>query len=149
MSPRALERVLYFAAFVVTDPGTTDLQYKQLLTDKEYREAQEKFGAKAFKAGMGAEAIKELLMQLDLVKLEGELKSEIENSSGQKRANAIKRLEVIEAFLKSGNKPEWIIMDVIPVIPPELRPMVQLDGGRFATSDLNDLYRRVINRNNR
>ena len=149
MSPRALERVLYFAAFVVTDPGTTDLQYKQLLTDKEYREAQEKFGAKALKAGMGAEAIKELLMQLDLVKLEGELKSEIENSSGQKRANAIKRLEVIEAFLKSGNKPEWIIMDVIPVIPPELRPMVQLDGGRFATSDLNDLYRRVINRNNR
>ena len=149
MSPRALEKVLYFAAFVVTDPGTTDLQYKQLLTDKEYREAQEKFGAKAFKAGMGAEAIKELLMQLDLVKLEGELKSEIENSSGQKRANAIKRLEVIEAFLKSGNKPEWIIMDVIPVIPPELRPMVQLDGGRFATSDLNDLYRRVINRNNR
>ena len=149
MSPRALERVLYFAAFVVTDPGTTDLQYKQLLTDKEYREAQEKFGAKAFKAGMGAEAIKELLMQLDLVKLECELKSEIENSSGQKRANAIKRLEVIEAFLKSGNKPEWIIMDVIPVIPPELRPMVQLDGGRFATSDLNDLYRRVINRNNR
>ena len=149
MSPRALEKVLYFAAFVVTDPGTTDLQYKQLLTDKEYREAQEKFGAKAFKAGMGAEAIKELLMQLDLVKLEGELRAEIESSSGQKRANAIKRLEVIEAFLKSGNKPEWIIMDVIPVIPPELRPMVQLDGGRFATSDLNDLYRRVINRNNR
>ena len=149
MSPRALEKVLYFAAFVVTDPGTTDLQYKQLLTDKEYREAQEKFGAKAFKAGMGAEAIKELLMQLDLVKLEGELRAEIESSSGQKRANAIKRLEVIEAFLKSGNKPEWIIMDVIPVIPPELRPMVQLDGGRCATSDLNDLYRRVINRNNR
>ena len=149
MSPRALEKVLYFAAFVVTDPGTTDLQYKQLLTDKEYREAQEKFGAKAFKAGMGAEAIKELLMQLDLVKLEGELRAEIESSSGQKRANAIKRLEVIEAFLKSGNKPEWIIMDVIPVIPPELRPMVQLDGGRFATSDLNDLYRRVINRINR
>ena len=149
MSPRALEKVLYFAAFVVTDSGTTDLQYKQLLTDKEYREAQEKFGAKAFKAGMGAEAIKELLMQLDLVKLEGELRAEIESSSGQKRANAIKRLEVIEAFLKSGNKPEWIIMDVIPVIPPELRPMVQLDGGRFATSDLNDLYRRVINRNNR
>ena len=149
MSPRALEKVLYFAAFVVTDPGTTDLQYKQLLTDKEYREAQEKFGAKAFKAGMGAEALKELLMQLDLVKLEGELRAEIESSSGQKRANAIKRLEVIEAFLKSGNKPEWIIMDVIPVIPPELRPMVQLDGGRFATSDLNDLYRRVINRNNR
>ena len=149
MSPRALEKVLYFAAFVVTDPGTTDLQYKQLLTDKEYREAQEKYGAKAFKAGMGAEAIKELLMQLDLEKLEGELRAEIENSSGQKRANAIKRLEVIEAFLKSGNKPEWIIMDVIPVIPPELRPMVQLDGGRFATSDLNDLYRRVINRNNR
>ena len=149
MSPRSLEKVLYFAAFVVTDPGATPLLYKQLLSDKEYRDAQAEYGAKAFKAGMGAEAIKELLMQLDLVKLEAELRAEIAGSSGQKRANAIKRLEVVEAFLKSGNKPEWIIMDVIPVIPPELRPMVQLDGGRFATSDLNDLYRRVINRNNR
>ena len=149
MSPRNLEKVLYFAAFVVTDPGDTPLLYKQVLSDKEYREAQAEYGPKAFKAGMGAEAIKELLLQLDLEKLEGELRAEIANSSGQKRSNAIKRLEVVEAFLKSGNKPEWIIMDVIPVIPPELRPMVQLDGGRFATSDLNDLYRRVINRNNR
>ncbi|HWS31083.1 MAG TPA: DNA-directed RNA polymerase subunit beta' [Clostridia bacterium] len=149
MSPRALEKVLYFASFVVTDPGTTPLMHKQLLTDKEYREAQAQYGAKAFKAGMGAEAIKELLKQLDIVKLERELRDEISNSAGQKRSNAIKRLEVVEAFVKSGNKPEWIIMDVVPVIPPELRPMVQLDGGRFATSDLNDLYRRVINRNNR
>ncbi len=149
MSPRALEKVLYFAAFVVIDPGETSLVHKSLLTDKEYREAQSKFGAKAFKAGMGAEAIKELLMQLDLPKLEEELRQEIKDSSGQKRANAIKRLEVVEAFIKSGNKPEWIILDAVPVIPPELRPMVQLDGGRFATSDLNDLYRRVINRNNR
>ena len=149
MSPRALEKVLYFAAFVVTDPGNTPLLYRQLLNDKEYREAQAEYGPKAFKAGMGAEAIKELLLQLDLNKLEEELRAEINNSSGQKRANAIKRLEVVEAFIRSGNKPEWIIMDVIPVIPPELRPMVQLDGGRFATSDLNDLYRRVINRNNR
>ena len=149
MSPRALERVLYFAAFVVTDPGQTPLTHKQILTDKEYREAQEQYGAKAFKAGMGPEAIRELLMQIDLPKLEKELRDEIAGATGQKRANAIKRLEVVEAFLKSGNKPEWIIMTVIPVIPPELRPMVQLDGGRFATSDLNDLYRRVINRNNR
>ena len=149
MSPRALEQVLYFAAYVVTDPGETNLQYKQVLTDKEYREAQEVYGPKAFRAGMGAEAIRELLCDLDLEKLEQELREEIAGSSGQKRANAIKRLEVVEAFLKSGNKPEWIILTVIPVIPPELRPMVQLDGGRFATSDLNDLYRRVINRNNR
>ena len=149
MSPRALEQVLYFAAYVVTDPGETNLQYKQVLTDKEYREAQEIYGPKAFKAGMGAEAIRELLCDLDLEKLEQELREEIAGSSGQKRANAIKRLEVVEAFLKSGNRPEWIILTVIPVIPPELRPMVQLDGGRFATSDLNDLYRRVINRNNR
>ena len=149
MSPRNLEKVLYFAAFVVTDPGDTPLLYKQVLSDKEYREAQAEYGPKAFKAGMGAEAIKELLLQLDLEKLEGELRAEIANSSGQKRSNAIKRLEVVEAFIKSGNKPEWIIMDAVPVLPPELRPMVQLDGGRFATSDLNDLYRRVINRNNR
>jgi len=149
MSPRALEKVLYFASFVVIDPGTTPLMHKQLLTDKEYREAQAQYGVKAFKAGMGAEAIKDLLKQLDIVKLEKELRDEIGSSAGQKRSNAIKRLEVVEAFVKSGNKPEWIIMDVVPVIPPELRPMVQLDGGRFATSDLNDLYRRVINRNNR
>jgi DNA-directed RNA polymerase subunit beta' len=149
MSPRSLEQVLYFGAYVVIDPGHTALTYKQILTDKEYREAQEQYGSKAFRAGMGAEAIRELLMQLDLPKLEKELRAEIDNASGQKRANAIKRLEVVEAFITSGNKPEWIILTVIPVIPPEIRPMVQLDGGRFATSDLNDLYRRVINRNNR
>ncbi len=149
MSPRSLEQVLYFAAYVVTDPGETPLAYKQVLTDKEYRDAVEQYGAKSFKAGMGAEAIRELLCALDLPKLEQELREEIANASGQKRANAIKRLEVIEAFIKSGNRPEWIILTVVPVIPPELRPMVQLDGGRFATSDLNDLYRRVINRNNR
>ena len=149
MSPRALEKVLYFANFVVIDPGTTPLVHKSLLTDKEYREAQQKYGPKAFKAGMGAEAIKELLKQINLTELDQQLREEIRDASGQKRANAIKRLEVVEAFLKSGNKPEWIILDVVPVIPPELRPMVQLDGGRFATSDLNDLYRRVINRNNR
>ena len=149
MSPRSLEQVLYFAAYVVTDPGETPLAYKQVLTDKEYRDAVEQYGAKSFKAGMGAEAIRELLCALDLPKLEQELREEIANASGQKRADAIKRLEVIEAFIKSGNRPEWIILTVVPVIPPELRPMVQLDGGRFATSDLNDLYRRVINRNNR
>ncbi len=149
MSPRSLEKVLYFAAFVVTDPGETGLEYKQLLTDKEYREAQSRFGEHSFQAGMGAEAVKILLKQIDLDKTSEELKAELVNSTGQKRVRAIKRLEVIESFRKSGNKPEWIIMDVVPVIPPELRPMVQLDGGRFATSDLNDLYRRVINRNNR
>ena len=149
MNPKDLEKILYFASFVVTDPGSTTFQHKQLLTDKEYRDAQKTYGPKAFRAGMGAEAIKELLMQIDLEKLEKELREEVDNSSGQKRTNAIKRLEVVEAFIKSGNKPEWIVMDVIPVIPPDLRPMVQLDGGRFATSDLNDLYRRVINRNNR
>ena len=149
MSPRALEKILYFASFVVTDPGETTLEYKQLLTDKEYREAQAKFGEDAFKAGMGAEAVKVLLQNVDLEVISRELKEDIESSTGQKRMRAIKRLEVVEAFRKSGNKPEWIILDVIPVIPPELRPMVTLDGGRFATSDLNDLYRRVINRNNR
>lgn len=149
MSPRALEKVLYFASFVVTDPGETPLEYKQLLTDKEYREAQSKYGEDAFKAGMGAEAVKILLKNVDLEAISAELKKELETATGQKRVRAIKRLEVIEAFRKSGNKPEWIILDVIPVIPPELRPMVPLDGGRFATSDLNDLYRRVINRNNR
>ena len=149
MSPRALEKVLYFASFIVTDPGNTTLEYKQLLTDKEYREAQESFGEDAFKAGMGAEAVKELLKKVDLEAESEALHRDLESSSGQKRMRAIKRMEVVEAFRKSGNKPEWIILDCIPVIPPELRPMVPLDGGRFATSDLNDLYRRVINRNNR
>ena len=149
MSPRELEQVLYFAAYVVIDPGETPLRKKQILTDKEYREYQEQLGAKSFRAGMGAEAIRELLAEIDLESLEAELRNEVENSNGQKRVNAIKRLEVVEAFIKSGNRPEWIILTVLPVIPPDLRPMVQLDGGRFATSDLNDLYRRVINRNNR
>ncbi len=149
MSPRALERVLYFASFVVTDPGQTGLEYKQLLTDREYREAITAYGEDSFKAGMGAEAIKELLKDLKLDEISAALREDLTSNSGQKRARAIKRLEVIEAFRKSSNKPEWIILDVIPVIPPELRPMVPLDGGRFATSDLNDLYRRVINRNNR
>ena len=149
MKPGDLESVLYFAAYVVTDPGETTLQKKQVLTEKEYREYQEQFGAKSFKAGMGAEAIRELLAEIDLEQLDHELREEIAHSGGQKRANAVKRLEVVEAFLKSGNRPEWIILTVLPVLPPELRPMVQLYGGRFATSDLNDLYRRVINRNNR
>lgn len=148
MSPRALEKVLYFASYVVIDPGDTPLVKKQLLNEKEYRECLDKYGSK-FKAGMGAESIKKLLQEIDLEKLSKELKTEVKNSSGQKRIRAIRRLDVAEAFLESGNKPEWMILDVIPVIPPDLRPMVQLDGGRFATSDLNDLYRRVINRNNR
>jgi DNA-directed RNA polymerase subunit beta' len=148
MSPRSLEKVLYFASYVVLDPGQTPLFEKQILSEKEYRDSIERFGNK-FKAGMGADAIKELLVKIDLDKLANELKAELEEISGQKRMRAIKRLEVVEAFRSSGNRPEWMILDVIPVIPPELRPMVQLDGGRFATSDLNDLYRRVINRNNR
>ena len=149
MSPRDLEKVLYFAAFVVTDPKDTPLEYKQLLNDKELRECQDKYGDDAFIAKMGAEGVKDLLRQIDLEKTSQELKKELDSCTGQKRVRAIKRLEVIEAFRQSGNKPEWIILDCIPIIPPELRPMVQLDGGRFATSDLNDLYRRVINRNNR
>ncbi len=150
MAPRNLEAVLYFASFVVLDPGTTDLAYKQVLNDKEYREAEEKFGKGSFKAGMGAEAIKELLMAVDLDKEAEEINKTIATTnSAQKRAKAVKRIDIIEAFRKSGNRPEWMILDVIPVIPPELRPMVALEGGRFATSDLNDLYRRVINRNNR
>ena len=149
MSPRSLEKILYFASFVVVDPGHTPLEYKQLLNDKEYRDAIEKYGEDTFKAGMGAEAVKELLKHIKLEELSAELKKDIDGSAGQKRMRAVKRLEVVEAFKKSGNRPEWIILDVVPVIPPELRPMVQLDGGRFATSDLNDLYRRVINRNNR
>jgi len=149
MSPRALEKVLYFASYIVLEPGDTGLQYKQLLTEKEYRDACEKYGANAFRAGMGAEAIKELLCAIDLEKESQELKKALKETTGQKRVRIIKRLEVIEAFRKSGNRPEWMILDVIPVLPPDLRPMIQLDGGRFATSDLNDLYRRVINRNNR
>ena len=148
ISPRALERVLYFASYIVIDPGNTPLMEKQLLTENEYREYREKYG-NAFKAGMGAEAIKKLLQDLDLEKLSAELRAELKTVSGQRKIRAIRRLEVVEAFRKSGNRPEWMILDVIPVIPPDLRPMVQLDGGRFATSDLNDLYRRVINRNNR
>ena len=148
MSPRTLERVLYFASYIVIDPGDTPLAKKQLLTESEYREYREKY-PNAFKAGMGAEAIKVLLDELDLDEMAEELRQEISDTSGQRRMRAIRRLEVVEAFRKSGNKPGWMILEVIPVIPPELRPMVQLDGGRFATSDLNDLYRRVINRNNR
>ena len=149
MSPRVLERILYFASYVVTDPGDCEtLSYKQVLSETEYREAREKYGSR-FKAGMGAEAVKQLLKDIDLDKLAEALREEAKNSSGQRKIRAIRRLEVVEAFRKSGNKPEWMILDVIPVIPPDLRPMVQLDGGRFATSDLNDLYRRVINRNNR
>ena len=149
MSPRSLERVLYFAAYVVTDPGTTDLHYKQVITDREYADTVKNFGEGSFKAGMGAETVKTLLKAISLDQESERLRQEVSDSSGQKRLRAVKRLEVIEAFRKSENKPEWIILDVVPVIPPELRPMVQLDGGRFATSDLNDLYRRVINRNNR
>ena len=148
MSPRALEKILYFASYVVIDPGQTPLSRKQILTEKEYRDSVEKFGYK-FKAGMGAEAVKDLLMEIDLEKLSRELRNDLNEASGQKRIRTIKRLEVVEAFRLSQNRPEWMVMDVVPVIPPELRPMVQLDGGRFATSDLNDLYRRVINRNNR
>lgn len=148
MSPRALEKVIYFASYIVIDPGNTPLTKKQLLTEKEYREYREKYG-NAFKAGMGAEAIKELLKEIDLEKLSKELRAELKEANGQKKVRILRRLEVVEAFRKSGNRPEWMILEVIPVIPPDLRPMVQLDGGRFATSDLNDLYRRVINRNNR
>ena len=148
ISPRVLEKVLYFASYIVLDAGTTDLQYKQVLTEKEYQDAREKFG-NDFRVGMGAESVMELLKAIDLDKESEELKAELKESTGQKRARIIKRLEVIEAFRESDNKPEWMILTVIPVIPPDLRPMVQLDGGRFATSDMNDLYRRIINRNNR
>ena len=149
LSPRVLERVLYFASYIVLDPGETKLAYKQILNESEYQEACDTYGRSAFRVGMGAESIHELLAAIDLEKDSAELKVELENDTGQKRARIIKRLEVVEAFRESGNKPEWMIMTVIPVIPPDLRPMVQLDGGRFATSDLNDLYRRIINRNNR
>ncbi len=149
ISPRNLEKVLYFANYIVLDPGQTDLKYKQILTEKEYQEALNEWGAKEFRTGMGAEAIKELLSSINLDEEAEDLRSQLTDANGQKRAKIIKRLEVVEAFRSSGNLPEWMIMEVIPVIPPDLRPMVQLDGGRFATSDLNDLYRRIINRNNR
>ena len=148
ISPRILEKVLYFASYIVTDPGDCPLAKNQILSEKEYRDMREKY-EDDFKAGMGAEAVKELLQQIDLNELSEQLKSELKDASGQKKLRIIKRLEVVESFRISGNDPTWMIMDVLPVIPPELRPMVQLDGGRFATSDLNDLYRRVINRNNR
>ena len=148
MSPRALEKIIYFASYVVTNAGDTPLMKKQLLNEKEYREFRDKYGD-SFRAAMGAEAVRELLSEIDCEKLSKELRSELKDATGQKRVKILRRLEVVEAFKKSGNKPEWMILDVVPVIPPDLRPMVQLDGGRFATSDLNDLYRRVINRNNR
>ena len=148
LSPRTLEKVLYFANYIVLDAGTTDLQYKQVLTEREYQDAREKYGEE-FRVGMGAEAIQELLAAIDLERESKELKAGLKDSTGQKRARIVKRLEVVEAFRESGNRPDWMIMTVVPVIPPDLRPMVQLDGGRFATSDLNDLYRRIINRNNR
>jgi DNA-directed RNA polymerase subunit beta' len=148
MSPRQLEKVIYFAAYVVIDPGQSSLGKREILTEQKYRESREKYGS-GFRAGMGAEAVRELLRDLNLRKLQEDLRKEYRETTGQKRIKAIKRLEVVEAFLNSGNKPEWMILSAVPVIAPELRPMVQLDGGRFATSDLNDLYRRVINRNNR
>ena len=148
MSPRLLEKVLYFASYIVIDPGVTNLKKYTLLSEKEYRDLKEAY-EDDFRAGMGAEAVKELLAELDLDKLSEELKTDLETAAGQKRVKLLKRLEVVEAFRQSHNRPEWMILDVVPVIPPDIRPMVQLDGGRFATSDLNDLYRRVINRNNR
>ena len=149
ISPRVLEKVLYFASYIVLDAGNTGLQLKQVLSEKEYRDAVEKYGYGTFRVGMGAEAVQELLKNIDLDKDSEELRKALQEASGQKRARIIKRLEVVDAFRNSGNRPEWMIMNVIPVIPPDIRPMVQLDGGRFATSDLNDLYRRIINRNNR
>ena len=149
LSPRVLEKVLYFASYIVLDRGETNLADKQILSEAEYREACDQYGSSAFRVGMGAEAIMELLQKIDLEKDSAQLKSELADASGQKRVRIVKRLEVVEAFRESGNKPEWMILTAIPVIPPDLRPMVQLDGGRFATSDLNDLYRRIINRNNR
>ena len=148
ITPRNLEKVLYFAAYIVTDPGDTDLTYKEILTEQQYREKKDEYGDR-FKAAMGAEAIKTLLSEIDLAALSEELRVKLKGASGQKKIRIVRRLEVIEALRLSGNRPEWMILDVIPVIPPDIRPMVQLDGGRFATSDLNDLYRRVINRNNR
>jgi len=149
ISPRILEKVLYFASYIVIDPKETALSKRQIITEREYRDAVEQYGRKSFVAKMGAEAIKQILSEIDIDKMASELREEFRSSTGQKRVRIIKRLEVVESFKKSGNRPEWMILDVIPVLPPELRPMVQLDGGRFATSDLNDLYRRVINRNHR
>ncbi|MBQ2576657.1 MAG: DNA-directed RNA polymerase subunit beta', partial [Lachnospiraceae bacterium] len=149
LSPRILERVLYFASYIVLDPGETALMKRQVLSEQEYAQYVDQYGYNAFRVGMGAEAIQELLADIDLEKDSEELTAELETASGQKRARIMKRLEVVEAFRESGNKPEWMVLNVLPVIPPDLRPMVQLDGGRFATSDLNDLYRRIINRNNR
>jgi DNA-directed RNA polymerase subunit beta' len=149
LSPKLLEKVLYFAAYIVLDPGNTKLAKKQILSETEFRDAEEEYGAGSFRAKMGAEAMRELLSEIDLDRLAAELRGDIAHGSGQKSARAMRRLEVVEAFRQSGNRPEWMILDVVPVIPPDLRPMVQLDGGRFATCDLNDLYRRVINRNNR
>ena len=149
ISPRNLEKVIYFASYVVTDKGTSGLEECQVLNEKEYHEAEEKYGRKSFKAEMGAEAIRKLLERVDLDKLSAEIEKDLESASEQRKAKLIKRLDTVEAFRKSGNRPEWMVMNVVPVIPPDLRPMVQLDGGRFATSDLNDLYRRVINRNNK
>ena len=149
LSPRELERVLYFSAYIVIDAGSTDLHEKQIISEQEYRTKISEYGANAFKVGMGAEAVKELLKKVDLEKESKELNEELETATSQKRAKIIKKLDVVESFRNSGNKPEWMILDVVPVIPPDLRPMVQLDGGRFASSDLNDLYRRIINRNNR
>ena len=148
ISPKVLEKVLYFAAYIVLESDTKEIQVKQVLSEREYQKAKEDFGD-TFRVGMGAESIQELLQRIDLDKESKELKAELKTSTGQKRARIIKRLEVIEAFRESGNNPDWMILTVIPVIPPDLRPMVQLDGGRFATSDMNDLYRRIINRNNR
>ncbi len=147
--PKALEQVVYFASFIVLDPGETELQYKQVLSDAQVLSFQEQYGPKAFRVGMGAEAVKEMLSRVDLKKEYDEVKAIVENSTGQKKVKAIKRLDILDAFLKNGTDPTWMVLDVLPVLPPELRPMVQLDGGRYATSDLNDLYRRVINRNNR
>ena len=149
ISPRNLERVIYFASYVVIDKGTTNLEKCQVLNEKEYHEVEEQYGKGSFVAKMGAEAIRELLEQVDVEKLSEEIKKELETASEQRKSKLVKRLDTVESFRISGNRPEWMIMNVVPVIPPELRPMVQLDGGRFATSDLNDLYRRVINRNNR
>ena len=148
VTPRNLEKVLYFASYIVIEPGDTGLGYKEILSEQQYREAKEQYGDR-FEAGMGAESIKKLLAAIDLDELSADLRKKLKDASGQKKIRIVRRLEVIEALRLSGNRPEWMIMDVIPVIPPDIRPMVQLDGGRFATSDLNDLYRRVINRNNR
>ena len=149
ISPRTLERVLYLLLILCLTKARQILPYKQVLSEAEYQEAKRKYGRNAFRVGMGAESIKELLEAIDLEKEYAELQAGLENATGQKRARIVKRLEVVEAFRESGNRPEWMILTAIPVIPPDLRPMVQLDGGRFATSDLNDLYRRIINRNNR